>query len=66
MRAIFWPIERVLAALRVPGAGEASEALARANRWVSTVGGLTERYTAARRHPDDGQAVDPRHREPGA
>ena len=48
LRAIFWPIERVLAALHVPGAGEGSAALARASRWVSTLGGLTERYTASR------------------
>lgn len=50
LRAIFWPIEKVLAALHAPGAGEASDALARASRWVSTLGGLTERYTAGRRN----------------
>ncbi|HET7457656.1 MAG TPA: hypothetical protein VFJ74_08365 [Gemmatimonadaceae bacterium] len=51
LRLIFWPIERLLAALHVPGAGEGSAALARANRWVSTLGGLTERYARSHAGP---------------
>lgn len=61
LRAIFWPIERVLAALHVPGAGEASEALARASRWVSTLGGLTDRYAASRQQPHHDQQYQPEH-----
>ena len=61
LRAIFWPIERVLAALRVPGAGEASEALARASRWVSTLGGLTDRYAASRQPQHHDQPYQPEH-----
>jgi hypothetical protein len=67
LRAIFWPIEKVLAALHVPGAGEGGEALARASRWVSTLGGLTERYAANRRDAAAAaSAADRRSREPGA
>lgn len=59
LRLIFWPIERVLAALHVPGAGEGSAALARANRWVSTLGGLTERYARSHAPAEQGDGHVP-------
>jgi len=59
LRAIFWPIERVLIAIGAPGAGEANDALVRANRWVSTLGGLTERYTASRNESRGGPTPGP-------
>lgn len=55
LRLIFWPIERVLAMLHVPGAGEGSAALAVAMRWVTTLGGLTDRYARSRAQQDDAE-----------